>query len=305
MIATPLRLEPDGAAAGATSPVDPRFPVGTDWGAGEVGLWWLGQAGFALRHAGTLVLIDPYLSDSLAEKYRGRRYPHVRLVPPPVDPEQVACAAVLCTHGHTDHLDPVTLTALHRAGRPAVVVPAAETDLALARGASPERLIGMVAGEVSEPVPGLRVAAIPSAHEELVLDEHGRHRHLGYLVSLGEVTVYHSGDCVPYPGQADQVRAAAGRLGRTVDVALLPVNGRDAERAGNGVPGNFHVEEAAQLCLEAGIPTLIGHHIGLFDFNTVAPQEVQRRLEALLHAPRWLLPELGLRYRLSRTEVAA
>jgi L-ascorbate metabolism protein UlaG (beta-lactamase superfamily) len=32
--------------------------------------WWLGQAGFAFQFMDTLNLIDPYLSDCLAEKYR-------------------------------------------------------------------------------------------------------------------------------------------------------------------------------------------------------------------------------------------
>ena len=39
---------------------------------GAVGVAWLGQAGFALRFGGMRMLIDPYLSNSLAEKYRAR-----------------------------------------------------------------------------------------------------------------------------------------------------------------------------------------------------------------------------------------
>ena len=36
--------------------------------------WWLGQAGFAIRHSRGTLLVDPYLSDSLAVKYAGSRF---------------------------------------------------------------------------------------------------------------------------------------------------------------------------------------------------------------------------------------
>ena len=62
--------------------------------------------------------------------------------------------------------------------------------------------------------------------------------------------MYHSGDCVPYDGL--KFRLAE----QNVDAALLPVNGRDEYRKSNGVPGNFTVKEAAQLCVEAGIDVI-------------------------------------------------
>lgn len=50
-------------------------------------LRWLGQAGFLIETREVRILIDPYLSDSLAEKYRGKPYPHRRMVPAPAAPE--------------------------------------------------------------------------------------------------------------------------------------------------------------------------------------------------------------------------
>lgn len=47
------------------------------------------------------------------------------------------------------------------------------------------------------------------------------------------------------------------------------MNGRDAERSGNGVPGTFTLDEAITLCHDAGVPAMIAHHYGLFEFNTV------------------------------------
>ena len=48
---------------------------------GQVALWWLGQAGFAVRVGSHTFLIDPYLSDSLAKKYKGQQFTHQRMMP--------------------------------------------------------------------------------------------------------------------------------------------------------------------------------------------------------------------------------
>jgi L-ascorbate metabolism protein UlaG (beta-lactamase superfamily) len=272
--------------------VDPGF-AGDDLAPGDVGLWWLGQAGWALRHGDVLVLVDPYLSDSLAEKYRGKVFPHERMVPVPVAPEAISgVTAVLCTHGHTDHMDPWTIRGLLRRNRPTFVVPRAVKATALERGVPPDLLVGTTAGERVAVAPGITVEAVPSAHEELVVDDAGDHRFLGYVLTLGSERLYHSGDCAPYQGQA------ALLAGRGIDVALLPINGRDAHRLANGVPGNFTVEEALDLCEEAGIRRLIGMHWGMFDFNTVDPAAAASALGRRASTVDWLIPELGVPYRL-------
>src|SRR4029453_10780453 len=74
-------------------------------------LWWLGQSGFLLKRGDRFLLVDPYLSDSLTEKYAGTETPHVRMTRRVVAPERLNFVdVVLATHGHTDHLDPGTLT---------------------------------------------------------------------------------------------------------------------------------------------------------------------------------------------------
>ena len=80
---------------------------------GDVRLHWLGQAGFVIDGGGRRVVIDPYLSDALAVKYRGTATPHDRMMPAPVAPGKIAHVdLILSTHAHTDHLDGETLRPL-------------------------------------------------------------------------------------------------------------------------------------------------------------------------------------------------
>lgn len=266
-----------------------------DLAAGEVSLVWLGQAGFLVESRGVRFLVDPYLSDALAEKYRGTRFPHNRMMPAPVSAESLGdidyCFA---THGHTDHLDPGTLPVIARNNPECrFVVPRSCRKLAVERGVPSERLLPVSSGEERRLGP-LGLEAIPSAHEERRRDEEGEELFLGYIFRLENRTLYHSGDSIPYTGLVERLRVA------NIELFLMPVNGRDEERRGNGVPGNFTLQEAAEIARGAGGEVLIGHHYGMFDFNTIDPEAARKWIAE--HAagtdPQCLLAELGSEYRL-------
>jgi hypothetical protein len=88
-------IEPDLALLGGTLAecLARPMPAGA-----RIVLHWLGQAGFIVRAAGCAIAIDPYLSNSLARKYRGHEFPHERMMPAPILPGDVrGVNAVLCT----------------------------------------------------------------------------------------------------------------------------------------------------------------------------------------------------------------
>lgn len=243
---------------------------------GEVVLYWLGQAGFVIESGKFRMLIDPYLSDSLAEKYTGTKFPHTRMMAAPITTSELDHVdLVMCTHRHTDHMDPGTLQPLaEHLPDLRFVVPAAVTDEAIKRcGVGAERLIPVNAGERIEVLPDCFVSPVPSAHETLDMDDEGRYPWLGYVIEAGRTRLYHSGDCVPYAGLAEALAMFKPH------VAMLPVNGRDAERSGNGVPGNFTLDDAIALAKESGTDALIAHHYGLFDFNTIPADVIDKRIE--------------------------
>lgn len=258
-------------------------------GPNQTALWWLGQAGFLIRGRDCTLVVDPYLSDSLAVKYREARFKHVRMMPVPVAPEALTGIDwVFCTHRHTDHMDGGTLPGLVTANPdcPIVVPAAAAPHLINVIGVDRGRVRVVDAGSHVHLQGGLDVEVIASAHESLEYDDQGHSLCLGYVFDLNGLRLYHSGDCVPYEGLTETLE----RL--RVDVALLPVNGRDPERTGSGILGNFHFEEAVSLCCDAGIGMLIPHHFGMFDFNTVDPSVLRSKIDDLDEGLQVVVPRM-------------
>lgn len=232
-------------------------------------LWWLGQSGFLVQWAGRHLLFDPYLSDSLTRKYAGTDKPHVRLSERVVAPERLDFVDVVTSsHNHTDHLDPDTLRALVRVSVGLRLVCArANVGEALSRsGLDPAQVIGLDPDEPprSVAIGEFRLHAVPAAHEALERDATGRYRFVGFVLQVGPFTLYHSGDTVLYDGLIERLCPFS------VDVALLPINGRAPERR---VAGNLTGAEAAHLAGQMGARLAVPCHYDLFAFNTASPDE--------------------------------
>jgi L-ascorbate metabolism protein UlaG (beta-lactamase superfamily) len=227
-------------------------------------LWWLGQSGFLLQWQGRHLLLDPYLSESLTRKYAATDKPHVRMTRRVVAPERLDFVDIVTSsHNHTDHLDGDTLGPLRVANQSlALVIPEANRAFVADRlGCDPAWPLGLDDGQELE-VRGFRIAAVPAAHETIERDGSGRCLCLGYVVRFGPHSLYHPGDCVPYDGQVERLRALS------VDLALLPINGRAPERR---VPGNFSGPEAARLAHAIGARLVVPCHYEMFEFNTASP----------------------------------
>jgi L-ascorbate metabolism protein UlaG (beta-lactamase superfamily) len=71
-----------------------------------------------------------------------------------------------------------------------------------------------------------------------------------------------------YDGLAERLRDLR------VDVALLPINGRDHFREGAGIVGNMDHREAARLAADAGIDVLVPMHYETFAANRGYPSHL-------------------------------
>jgi L-ascorbate metabolism protein UlaG (beta-lactamase superfamily) len=238
-------------------------------------LWWLGQSGFLVQWKGHHVLLDPYLSDSLTKKYAATDKPHVRMTERVVDPGRLDFIDVVTSsHNHTDHLDGETVVPLLMVN-PGIkmLAPEANRDFVANRlGVDRSFPVGLRDGQ-SAMVGGFRFTAVPAAHEEVSPEC------LGYVVEFGGWRIYHSGDTLLYEGMAERLRPFA------VDVALVPINGRAAERR---VAGNLSGAEAARLAKAMGARLAIPCHYEMFAFNTASPDEFIRVTESIGQAYRVL-----------------
>ena len=254
-------------------------------------LWWLGQSGFLLLTRAGTVLFDPYLSDSLTRKYAVTDKPHTRVTERVIAPERLTGIDVITSsHNHTDHLDAETLRPLLAANPQAkLVIPRANRDFVRERlgrkfpltpALSPSEgeredmrsfrpnaydLVEVDAGECVR-VAGMEFHGIPAAHNTVERDEQGRCRFLGYVVRVGGITIYHSGDTLMHAGLIPALKPFR------VDVALVPINGNKPERR---VAGNLNGREAAALSHAIGARLAIPHHFDMFAFNTEPPDEFE------------------------------
>lgn len=228
---------------------------------GQLALWSLGQAGFALKGGSSVAYIDPYLSDSIA----GMGGPPRRF-PPPLDPATLNNALVVfATHEHADHADAATLGPLLRASPQALLVTTPQgREIALQAGITDTRIITPALGQLGE-VGGISYTAIPAAHYRYEVDAAGRARWMGLLLHWNGVTLYHAGDTIFLP------ELVAALEGQPIDLALLPINGRDFAREQQDLTGNLWPGEAVELAQRLQARVLIGIHNDLFASNRVNP----------------------------------
>ena len=234
-------------------------------------LWWLGQSGFRLRDpaGGPRVFCDPFLSIGDARAWQA-----------PLDAADLAREAdvVLVSHQHVDHFDQPTLRAA--AATPGshftLVVPRPLVPNALGLGFAAERVVGAEPGAHLS-ASGVSIWPVPACHGVDAADAYnfgealsdGLVRYLGYVVEIGGVRVYHAGDCIPYAGQVERVRALRP------SIACLPINGRDFFRESeHNIVGNMDFREAARLASDLGAEVMVPMHWELFQTNRGYPGDL-------------------------------
>ncbi|MCL2703684.1 MAG: MBL fold metallo-hydrolase [Defluviitaleaceae bacterium] len=227
---------------------------------GSIAIWFFGQAGFALKAGRVVVYIDPYFNEGKNPDGTSKRR-----FPPPFAPDCVDHADyVLCTHKHSDHLDPYTLTGIASASPDAkFIVPAPHRAVLIDGGIDESSIIGAFDNRA---ITLEKCGIIPNGcpHGVFETDEYGNHLHMGYAINMGGICVYHSGDTVEWPEMRPMLKS------RGIDVILLPINGRDWERDRKGIIGNLNSRESAYIGAECADLTIPMHH-DLFEGNSENP----------------------------------
>lgn len=169
---------------------------------------WLGQAGFRLAaDNGTVIMIDPYLSDTLRYK-KGESYR--REVPMRDELLDSHVDVVILTHIHDDHTDFGTLDRLLAANGPVALLAPVNVLAALrARYARPENYMLFDPG-IEITLNGIRFSSTYAAHS----DEHP----IGVIIEGDGKVVCHTGDTMFH-------KRLPAEYPQGADLLMLPING--------------------------------------------------------------------------------
>ena len=253
-------------------------------------LKFLGQAGFVINHGDDHFMIDPYLSNYVVDSGIGQAELFSRAFPPPLEiPSLRNVQVVFITHDHADHCDPHTLLPLFSANSEMKFIgPRLVANHLIALGIDPSHIIVPVVGELMKSG-NLQYYAVAAAHYDFGLDAESKEvGYFGYVICVNGKWIYHAGDTILYDGMVEQVL----RHTPTIDLACLPVNGRDGWRERVGMIGNLDGAEALGLTKRIHADVLIPMHNDLFQANHVNPAVLADLADRM--APRqkihWLQP---------------
>jgi L-ascorbate metabolism protein UlaG (beta-lactamase superfamily) len=115
------------------------------------------------------------------------------------------------------------------------------------------------------PIRGVHGISVETSYSDGTDTPPGLPRFLGYVIDLAGVRVYHAGDTIFFDGLVEQLADLA------IDIALLPINGRDHAREKAGLVGNMGPREASDLAAAIGAGVVVPLHWDLMAGNTENP----------------------------------
>jgi len=197
---------------------------------------FLGQSGYVLKTEKTEVIIDPYLSDSV-NRVAGRP----RTLPIPINPQNISCEAVICTHNHLDHLDPDTVAQINDE-QFFITTNEGKKEL---NQLGKEQVVSLNVGE-STVVGDIEITAVFADHTVEAF---------GLIVKAENKTLYFSGDTLYNEKLFDIANYHP-------DITFICINGR---------LGNMNVEEALITAKIIGAKINIPNHYDMFASNSENP----------------------------------
>lgn len=225
---------------------------------GQLAFWWLGQHSFIVKLGQKVLYLDPYLTHD-----QGRQ------VPPFIKPTDLANATLIFgSHDHGDHIDrPVWPSVAITSPKIRFVVPELLVSQLVSELNIPtERFIGVDDSATVE-FDGIRITGIAAAHEFLDQDHiTGHYPYMGFIIEGNDCTIYHSGDTCNYEGLQTKLQHWS-----KIDVAFLPINGRDATRLRSGCIGNMTYQEAVDLAGAIRPKLTVPAHYDMFAMNSEDP----------------------------------
>jgi L-ascorbate metabolism protein UlaG (beta-lactamase superfamily) len=227
---------------------------------GYVGIHWFEQNAYALKDSkGTILLIDPY--------FPHHRPPERFVRPePPVIEADLPTDVVLVTHRHGDHTNPETLARVHAAWPDVKVIgpPESTAQAAAETPIAADQTTTITAGGTVT-VDGIVIHAFYSKPPEG--DPAAGIRppdvtHLGYVIEMGGVKLYVTGDAINTFADHDELIAPIAAL--EPDIGFLTTHPTEGEFP--------FFEGSVKLAQKLGLKTAVPAHYACFAKRTYDPQ---------------------------------
>lgn len=200
---------------------------------------WLGQAGLLFDFDGMKVMVDPYLSDSVATVNPVNR----RRVEADKSFLDRKPDVLILTHNHLDHTDPETLDLLFERHDGICVLASLNAWNRVRRYGANHNYVLFDRG--TEWTQG-------AVHFQAVHAQHSDDHAIGVLITCQGRTWYVTGDSLFHP----QAIRDVWESGKKVEVVFLPVN---------GIGNNMNLTDAARFATAIKAEKVVPVHFGLFD----------------------------------------
>ena len=213
----------------------------------------LGILGVAIESNGKLLMVDPYLLDTLHET-SGEDF--ARMVPVNDTWLNARPDMVLLTHDHADHLDMPSLQALITGEKPVELI-AGINGWQKVRGTLPGQVNYIMFTPGCEWTSGdFHIRAVNARHSDLT--------GLGFVITVEDKKILISGDTLYFGDAAPEIG--------NVDIAVVVMNGK-----GN----NMNCVDAAHYASEVDAKVAIPAHWGLFEKFSDDPNKFAAEAEKL------------------------
>jgi len=231
--------------------------------ANEIGVTWLGHAGFFAQISGVNILIDPNWA-LWHGPIKRLRHPSVWASDlPPID-------LVLVTHAHYDHLHLPSLRRVAR-GQP-IIVPKGVGSIVKKAGFG--QIVELETWQRAK-FRDLHIMLTPARHWGARMI-HDTHRGFGgYLITSPERSLFHCGDSSMFDGFQEIGKRA------DIDLALMPIG---AYQAPSGRPVHMNPEEALDAFAMLGANHMVPMHHDTFPLGGEPIHEPVERLTHAAHA---------------------
>lgn len=223
---------------------------------GSVAIVWLGQAGYLLKtSAGTIVMIDPYLTD-----WAEQQWGYARQIPPTIDPAILQPDLLLISHWHEDHLDVPLVKQWGAAGATGIFAgPVTCSARAPIWGWPSEQVVNIDQGE-RRTIGEIDVLATFARHEA---PSAPAPEAVGFLLDVDGLKIWDVAD-TEYDAR---LRPMADER---IDVMIVPIN---------GVGGNLTTHEAALLAWYVQPKIVIPMHYNMWKPEDFGPDATLDPLE--------------------------